>query len=127
MMPGGNLPRTDGELNELLVAALEGVLPDVWEGVYTGNDLPKYLTFSHYSRGIGYANDRPTAKSWRVTVTLWAKNRVNADTERDAVRLAIWRAFGEYPACEVATDDGWQQYIYEFTVTGAVETEVYGG
>ena len=127
MMPGGNLPRTDGELNGLLVAALEGVLPDVWEGGYTGNDLDKYLTFSHYSRGIIYANDRPTAKSWRVTVTLWAKNRVNADAERDAVRLAIWRAFGEYPAWENATDDGWQQYIYEFTVAGAVETEVYGG
>lgn len=127
MMPGGILPRTDGELNELLVQALETVLPDVWEGVYTGDDLPKYLTFSHYSRGVNYANNRPTAKSWRVTVTLWAQNRVNVDVEREAVRLAIWRAFGEYPACEVATDNGWQQYIYEFTVAGAVETEVYGG
>ena len=121
------LPITDSDLNGMLVEARESVLPDVWEGVYTGDDLDKYLTFVHYSRGVVYANDRPTAKTWRVTVTLWAKNRVNADAERDAVRLAIWRAFGEYPACENATDDGWQQYIYEFTVAGAVETEVYGG
>lgn len=121
------MPRTDGELNELLVQVLETVLPDVWEGVYTGDDLTKYLTFSHYSRGISYANDRPTAKTWRVTVTLWAQNRVNVDTEREAVRLAIWTAFGEYPACEVATDDGWQQYIYEFTAVGGVEAEVSGG
>ena len=121
------MPRTDAELNGMLVTALEGVLPDVWEGVYTGDDLPKYLTFSHYSRGVDYANDRPTAKSWRVTVTLWAQNRENVDIEREAVRLAIWRTFGEYAGCEVATDDGWQQYIYEFTAVGGVETEVYGG
>lgn len=121
------IPRTDAELNELLVAALEGVLPDVWEGVYTGDDPDKYLTFSHYSRGVNYANNRPTAKTWRVTVTLWAKNRVNVDAEREAVRLAIWRTFGEYPGCEVATDDGWQQYVYEFTAIGGVEAEVSGG
>lgn len=121
------LPITDSDLNGMLVEALESVLPDVWEGVYTGDDLDKYLTFVHYSRGVVYANDRPTAKTWRVTVTLWARNRVNADAEREAVRMAIWREFGEYAVCENATDDGWQQYIYEFTVAGAVETEVYGG
>ena len=121
------LPITDSDLNGMLVEALESVLPDVWEGVYTGDDLDKYLTFVHYSRGVVYANDRPTAKTWRVTVTLWARNRVNADAEREAVRMAIWREFGEYAVCEVATDDGWQQYIYEFTVAGGVESEVYGG
>lgn len=118
---------TDRELNRRLTAALETVLPDVWEGVYTGNELDKYLTFSHYSRGIFHANDRPMAKSWRVTVTLWARNDVDAETEREAVRLAIWREFGEYASCENATDDGWQQYIYEFTAVGGVETEVSGG
>lgn len=118
---------TDSDLNEMLVEALETVLPDVWEGVYTGDDLDKYLTFVHYSRGFFYANDRPTAKAWRVTVTLWARNRVNADAEREAVRMAIWREFGEYAVCETATDDEWQQYIYEFTAVGGVETEVYGG
>lgn len=121
------LPITDSDLNGMLVEALESVLPDVWEGVYTGDDLDKYLTFVHYSRGVVYANDRPTAKTWRVTVTLWARNRVNADAEREAVRMAIWREFGEYAVCETATDDGWQQYIYEFTVAGGVESEVYGG
>jgi hypothetical protein len=121
------LPITDSDLNGMLVEALETVLPDVWEGVYTGDDLDKYLTFVHYSRGVVYANDRPTAKTWRVTVTLWARNRVNADTEREAVRMAIWREFGEYAVCETATDDGWQQYIYEFTAVGGVEAEVYGG
>ena len=65
------LPITDSDLNGMLVEALETVLPDVWEGVYTGDDLDKYLTFVHYSRGVVYANDRPTAKTWRVTVTLW--------------------------------------------------------
>lgn len=118
---------TDGELNGMLTQALETVLPDVWEGVYTGNDLDKYLTFSHYSRGVFHANNRPTGKTWQVTVTLWTKNRVNADEEREAVRMAIWRAFGEYPTCENATDDGWQQYIYEFSVSGGVETEVSDG
>lgn len=120
-------PTTDRELNALLTETLEAILPDVWEGVYTGNDLEKYLTFSHYSRGVSYANNRPTAKTWRVTVTLWAANRADAEEEREAVRLAIWRTFGEYPSCEVATDDGWQQYIFEFTVVGGVEAEVYGG
>lgn len=121
------LPITDSDLNGMLVEALETVLPDVWEGVYTGDDLDKYLTFVHYSRGVVYANDRPTAKTWRVTVTLWARNRVSVDAEREAVRMAIWREFGEYAVCETATDDGWQQYVYEFTVAGGVELEVYGG
>lgn len=120
-------PRTDAELNGILTACLETVLPDVWEGVYTGDDLSKYLTFTHYSRGVDYANDRPTAKEWRVTVTLWAKNREDTETEREGVRLAIWRTFGAYPICTNATDDGWQQFIYEFTAVGGVESEVYGG
>ena len=41
------LPITDSDLNGMLVEALESVLPDVWEGVYTGDDLDKYLTFVH--------------------------------------------------------------------------------
>ena len=47
-----NLPRTDEEFQKILVPALKEVCPVVREGVYTGDDVPCYITFTTYRRGI---------------------------------------------------------------------------
>lgn len=112
---------TDTEFSARLYDTLKTVLPDVWEGVYTGNDVDKYITFVYYTRGEMYANDNPTAKTYNVTVTLWAKNRVNVSLERSDIRTAIWRDFEAYPTTEIGYDDGWKQYIYEFSVSSEIE------
>lgn len=112
---------TDEKINELLVEALKKVVPVVREGIYTGEDCDRYATFTYYVRGLHYANNRPTAKSWRVTVTLWVRKGVSVYRERTLMKQIIEELSGEYPTCEVATDDGWQQYVYEFTYIGGVE------
>lgn len=112
---------TDEGFNRLLVKALKKVVPTVREGVYTGEDCDKYITFAYYVRGIKSANDRPTAKIWQVTVTYWARNGIRTYEDRTLLRQAIEEEFGEYPSCETATDDGWQQYVYEFSYIGGIE------
>lgn len=112
---------TDEQLNELLTETLKKVVPTVREGVYTGNDAEKYITFVYYVRGVHHANDRPTAKNWRITVTLWARKGVKTYEDRTLLKQVIEEMSGSYPSTETATDDGWQQYIYEFEYTGGVE------
>lgn len=112
---------TDELFNELLTAELKKVAALVREGVYTGDDADVYITFSYYVRGTFHGNDRPGAKTWRVTVTLWAKKGVPVYAERTKMKEVIENFSGSYPTTETATDDGWQQYIFEFEYTGGVE------
>lgn len=112
---------TDERFNELLVTELKKVAALVREGVYTGDDVPVYITFSYYVRGTNHANDRPSQKLWRVTVTLWAKKGIPVYTERTKMKEVIEGFSGSYPTTETATDDGWQQYIFEFEYAGGVE------
>jgi hypothetical protein len=112
---------TDEMFNELLVTELKKVAAFVREGVYTGDDVPVYITFSYYVRGTNHANDRPSAKTWRVIVTLWAKKGVPVYAERTKMKEVIELFSGSYPSVETATDDGWQQYIFEFEYAGGVE------
>lgn len=112
---------TDGEFNELLTSALKKITPTVREGVYTGEDADKYITYTYYVSGIHSANDRPTAKKWFVSVTLWARKGVPVYTEREKLRQVIEEIGGSYPSVMTATDNGWQQYVYEFYFVGGIE------
>lgn len=112
---------TDEEFNRLLVNALKTVVPTVREGVYTGEDCDRYITFVYYVRGIHSANDRPTAKKWQVTVTYWARSGIRTYEDRALLRRVIEEMSDSYPSCETATDDGWQQFIYEFSYVGGIE------
>lgn len=112
---------TDEEFNRLLVKTLKSIVPTVREGVYTGEDCDRYITFVYYVRGIQNANDRPTAKKWQVTVTYWARYGIRTYDDRLRLCEAIEKMCGAYPSCETSTDDGWQQYVYEFGVFGGIE------
>ena len=112
---------TDEQYNELLVKELKKVAAFVREGVFTGEDRDIYITFSYYVRGTNHANDRPGAKMWRTTVTLWARKGIPVYAERTKLKEVIELFSGSYPSTETGTDDGWQQYIYEFTYAGGVE------
>lgn len=112
---------TDEKLNELLVRELKKVVSLVREGVYTGDDVDVYIVFSYYVRGVFHSNDRPSGKTWSINVTLWARKGVPVYNERDKLKEVIESFSDSYPSLEVATDDGWQQYIYEFEYTGGVE------
>ncbi len=112
---------TDEIFNELLTAELKKVTALVREGVYTGEDVDVYITFSYYVYGTFHADDRPSAKTWRVIVTLWARKGIAVYTERTYLKEIIELFSGSYPSTQTATDDGWQQYIYEFEYTDGVE------
>lgn len=111
---------TDERFNEILCAALSRVCPMVREGVYTGDDVDMYITFVYYVRGTSFANDAPTAKLWSVTVTLWVRKGIPAYKLREQMKAVITEMGGTYPVTETATDDGWQQYVYEFEYAGGV-------
>lgn len=111
---------TDERFNEILTAAFGKIVPLVREGVYTGDDVDMYITFVYYVRGDTYANDAPTAKIWRVTATLWARKGIPAYKLREDMKAAVLSVGGTYPVVETATDDGWQQYVYEFECAGGV-------
>ena len=112
---------TDAGFEKLLKQKMSAVLPNVYELVYVGDDVEKYLTFSYYSRGRHFANDTPTAKSWSVNVTLWAKKGVAVAKDRERLVNAIQNMGGTYPRCETGTDDEWKQFVYEFEYVGGVD------
>lgn len=111
---------TDERFNEILTEAFTAIVPLVREGVYTGNDADAYITFVYYVRGTAFANDTPTAKLWSVTATLWVRKGIPAYKLREQMKSAITALGGTYPTVETATDDGWQQYVYEFEYAGGV-------
>lgn len=117
---GGGI-MTDEAFNKLLVAELKKVAEKVREGVYTGEDADVYITFSYYVNGTKHANDRPSAKRWRVIVTLWARKGISVYRERTKLKSVIEALTGSYPSMETATDDGWQQYVFEFEHVGGIE------
>ena len=114
------LPRTDKEFQDILVPALKTVCGTVKEGVYTGNDVNCYITFSYYRRGANYANGRPTASVWRCYATLWVKKGVDAHEMRERMVQAICGMGGTYPSEEIETDGSWKQYVFEFQFGGYV-------
>lgn len=111
---------TDERFNEILTEEFKKIVPLVREGVYTGEDVDMYITFVYYVRGTMFANDAPTAKLWSVTATLWVRKGIPAYKLREQLKSAITALGGTYPTVETATDDGWQQYVYEFECAGGV-------
>ncbi len=116
---------TDEEFNAMLYEAFRQILPDVYEGVYVGRDVDKYITFTYYARGVMYANNRPTAQVRQVTATLWVRNGVSHWTERREMMQAIVRLCGKYPERIVATNGMWKQYVYEFPFVSGTEEELF--
>lgn len=114
------LPRTDREFQEILVPALKTVCETVKEGVYTGDDVSCYITFSYYRRGVLYANGAPTASVWRCFVSLWVKKGVDAQPMREQMVQAICHMGGTYPSEDIGTDNDWKQYVFEFQFGGYV-------
>lgn len=112
---------TDAGFEKLLKQKLSTVLPNVYELVYAGDEVEKFISFSYYSRGVYFANDTPTAKSWFVNVTLWVKKGVAVAKTREHLKNTIIEMGGTYPRCETATDDEWKQFIYEFEYVGGVD------
>jgi hypothetical protein len=114
------LPKTDKEFQTLLTDALKTVCPVVREGVYTGDDVPCYITFMYYRRGVLFANGRPSASVWRCFVTLWVKKGVDAHHMREAMPGVITSIGGTYPTEDIDTDGEWKAYVYEFQFGGGV-------
>lgn len=114
------LPRTDEEFQAILVPALQTVCPLVREGVYTGDDVSCYVTFSTFRRGALFANGYPTASVWRCIVSLWVKKGVDAQPMREAMYTAIRSVGGTYPTQEIGTEDDWKQYVFDFQCGGYV-------
>lgn len=106
---------TDDQYNALLETAFSPIVPDVWEGVYTGEDLDTYITFFYENQPAMFANNRPTVLLRNTTVVLWVRNGEDAFAMRDALRRAILSFEMTVPTEQVATDNGWQQYIFTFT------------
>ena len=113
-------PRTCEEFQNILVPALQTVCPVVREGVYTGDDVPCYITFTTYRRGVLFANGEPTASTWRCFVTLWVKKGVDAYPMREEMLRAVRSIGGTYPTEEIETEGEWKQYDYDFECGGAV-------
>lgn len=105
---------TDEEYNAMLEEAFAPIVPDVWEGIYTGGDVDEYITFAYMNAGRMYANGKPTAFVRETTVVLWVRNGVDAFAHRRKIRDAIIALDGTVPIEQVATDNAWQQYIYTF-------------
>ena len=114
------LPKTDKEFQEILVPALQTVCSTVKEGVYTGDDVPCYVTFSTFRRGLLFANGEPTASVWRCIVTLWVKKGVDAQPMREAMYTAVRSIGGTYPTQEIGTEDDWKRYDFDFQCGGYV-------
>lgn len=106
---------TDGQYNTLLVDTLSPIIEDVWEGIYTGDDLDKYITFYYNSQPTMFANNRPTVLLRYTTVVLWERNGEDAFSDREAVRAALKGLGGTVPQMSVATESSWQQFIFTFT------------
>lgn len=106
---------TDGEYNALLENALSAVTPDVWEGVYTGEDVDRYITFFYTNTPTMYANDRPTILLRDTTVVLWERVGIDAFEDRQAVQDALAGLGGTFPISAISTDNGWQQFVFRFT------------
>lgn len=114
------LPRTDEEFQKILVPALEEVCPVVREGVYTGDDVPCYITFTTYRRGMLFADGHPTASFWRCFVSLFVKKGVDALHMREEMFRVIRSIGGTYPTEEIETENEWKQYDFEFEFDGYV-------
>ena len=112
---------TDSSFEKHLKEHLRTVLPNVYDLVYSGDDVPKYLVYSYYSRGRLFANGKPTAKTWAVNVTLWAKKGIGVYKDREKLVETIVKMGGTYPTCETAVVDEWKQFVYEFEVAGGVD------
>lgn len=111
------------EFKTALVSALSGIVPIVREGVYTGEDAEKYITFVTSSRGTYYSNDAPTLITVRLTLTLWARHGCTVKDEREEICKALVKLGGTYPNVISSVSDGWGQYVYESEFLGRV-TEV---
>ena len=105
---------TDEVYNAMLEHAFSAVVPDVWEGIYTGADVDEYITFAYEGRGMLYANNKPKYLVRGTTVVLWVRNGVDAFLHKQKLKKAIISLGGTIPKEQVATDNAWQQYIFEF-------------
>lgn len=106
---------TDGQYNELLVKTLSPIVEDVWEGIYTGDDLDEYITFYYTSSPTMFCNNRPTVLLRYTTVVLWVRNGEDTFSDREAIRKALAGLGGSVPRVSIATENFWQQYIFTFT------------
>lgn len=105
---------TDTQFNIMLEEAFSAVVPEVWEGVYVGDDLDEYITYTYYIRGALYANNSPTLRIRSVTVTLWVRNGVDCLDTREELTSAIVDLGGSYPTVTVLTAGDWNQIVFEF-------------
>lgn len=105
---------TDDIYNAMLEEAFSKIVPDVWEGIYTGGDVDEYITFAYTERPDMFANGKPHALIRATTVVLWVRNGIDAFSHRRELKRAIVALDGTIPVEQVATDNAWQQYIFEF-------------
>ena len=111
------------EMKAALVSALYEIVPKVREGVYTGEDCDRYITFVTSVRGTFYSDDAPSCVIVRLTLTLWARHGCTVKDEREEICKALVKLGGTYPNVISSVSDGWGQYVYESEFLGRV-TEV---
>lgn len=115
---------TDTQYNIMLEEVLSEVVPEVWEGVYTGDDVDEYITYTYYAKGAMYADNQPTVLLRYTTVTLWVRNGVDHLETRDDLYDAIMSLEGTAPEVTVLTDSEWNQIVYEFVYPSDVGEEL---
>lgn len=111
---------TEREIVSKIVRELKKVTPTVREGVYTGDDCDKYITFVTSARGVCFSNNRPSNIRLRLTATLWGRHGADTESERRSMIAAIETVGGTYPMCTVSSSDGWQMIVYESEFVAAV-------
>lgn len=99
-------------VDEIIVATLTPVIPDIASGTYTGG-AAEYITFDYYTRPTTFGDDKPEFELYRIQIHLVAPVGTNILAKRRQIKNLLFAADFTYPDEIPGSDGAEQHYVYE--------------
>ena len=106
-------------LDERIRTALDGVCDVIVPQVYTG-DAKEYVVFNYSEYPLVFADDEPQTVGYSVQVHLFMPLKVNPNTQKESIKIALFTAGFTYPSIQDVTDEDGQHYVAETTYSEAI-------
>ncbi|MBR0307624.1 MAG: hypothetical protein IJH92_01895 [Mogibacterium sp.] len=100
-------------LNELIIDALEDIVPVVQPDIYKGSAL-EYITFKYDEAPDLNGDDYPDVIRYAVQVHYCCPLKTNSLSKRRAIKQALAGLGGTYPSVVNIVDENGQEFVFSF-------------